>query len=160
VGAQMALLLAGTDGRVSAVAAMVPPALSNTVAVVAPLNVVPQLAATRVWLLTADDDEHASVHDNAALFGALPGAGKQHLRFAGGHVLPADYVERLRPWLTEAGRSANATPSAALHATHFMPSLAVVRSGAAEVAGRHLVHDSRALPTRDPTQRFQPGRRS
>lgn len=110
MGAQMALLLAGTDGRVRAVAAMVPPGLTDTVAVVAPLNVAAQLAATRVWLLTADDDDHASVHENAALFAALPGAGKQHLRFAGGHVLPANYVERLRPWLTEAGRSANAAP--------------------------------------------------
>ncbi|MES2717198.1 MAG: dienelactone hydrolase family protein [Pseudomonadota bacterium] len=110
MGAQMALLLAGTDGRVSAVTAMVPPALSNTVAVVAPLNLVPQLAATRVWLLTADDDDHAGVHDNASLFEALPGVGKQHLRFAGGHLLPAGSVERLLPWLTEAGRSVNATP--------------------------------------------------
>ena len=48
MGAQMALLLAGTDGRVSAVAAMVPPGLTHRVAVVAPLNVAPQLAATRV----------------------------------------------------------------------------------------------------------------
>ena len=105
MGAQMALLLAGTDGRVSAVAAMVPPGLTNRVAVVAPLNVAPQLAASRVWLLTADDDDHASVDENASLFTALPGAGKQHLRFAGGHLLPADYVERLLPWLTEAGRN-------------------------------------------------------
>lgn len=110
MGAQMALLLAGTDGRVSAVAAMVPPGLTNRVAVVAPLNVAPQLAASRVWLLTADDDDHASVDENASLFAALAGAGKQHLRFAGGHLLPADYVERLLPWLTEAGRSSNATP--------------------------------------------------
>ena len=117
MGAQMALLLAGTDGRVSAVAAMVPPGLTNRVAVVAPHNVAPQLAATRVWMLTGDDDEHASVDENASLFAALPGAGKQHLRFAGGHLLPADYVERLLPWLTEAGRSSNATPSAALRAT-------------------------------------------
>lgn len=105
MGAQMALLLAGTDGRVGAVAAMVPPGLTNRVAVVAPLNIAPRLAATRVWLLTADDDDHATVAENAALFAALPGAGKQHLRFAGGHVLPADYVECLLPWLTEASRS-------------------------------------------------------
>jgi len=110
MGAQMALLLAGADGRVSAVAAMVPPGLTNRVAVVAPLNVAPQLTASRVWLLTADDDDHATVKENAALFAALPGAGKEHLRFAGGHLLPADYVERLRPWLTEANRSPNATP--------------------------------------------------
>lgn len=110
MGGQMALLLAGTDARVSAVAAMVPPGLTNRVAVVAPLNVAPQLAATRVWLLTADDDEHASARENAALFAALPGAGKQHLRFAGGHLLPADYAERLLPWLAEASRSSNAMP--------------------------------------------------
>jgi hypothetical protein len=89
---------------------MVPPGLGNSVAVVAPLNVAPQLSASRVWLLTADDDDHASVAENAALFEALPGAGKQHLRFAGGHLLPADYVERLLPWLTEAGRSSNGMP--------------------------------------------------
>ncbi len=105
MGAQMALLLAGTDGRVSAVAAMVPPGLTNRVAVVAPLNVAPQVATSRVWLLTADDDDHASARENASLFGALPGASKQHLRFAGGHLLPADYVERLLPWLTQAGHN-------------------------------------------------------
>lgn len=110
MGAQMALLLAGTDGRLSAVAAMVPPGLTNRVAVVAPLNVAPQLAGTRVWLLTADSDEHASIGENAALFAALPGVGKRHLRFAGGHLLPADHVEYLQPWLTEGVRSPNATP--------------------------------------------------
>lgn len=110
MGAQMALLLAGTDGRVGAVAAMVPPGLTNRVAVVAPLNVVPKLATSRVWLLTADDDEHASVDENASLFAALPGPGKQHLRFASGHLLPADHVERLVPWLAEPGRSPTAMP--------------------------------------------------
>lgn len=105
MGAQMALLLAGTDGRVSAVAAMVPPGLTDRVAVVAPLNVAPKLTSTRVWLLTADSDEHASVAENAALFAAIPGPGKQHLRFDSGHLLPAGYVECLRPWLTDAGRS-------------------------------------------------------
>jgi len=117
MGAQMALLLAGTDGRVSAVAAMVPPGLTNRVAVVAPLNVAPQLTASCVWLLTADADEHASVDENASLFDALPGAGKQHLRFDSGHLLPAHYVERLLPWLTEAPSSSNNQPSAVLRAT-------------------------------------------
>ena len=109
MGPQMALLLAGTDGRVSAVAAMVPPGLTNRVAVVAPLNVAPQWAATRVWLLIADDDDHASARENAALFTALPGAGKQHLRFAGGHLLPADYVKCLLPWLADARPRLNVT---------------------------------------------------
>lgn len=88
---------------------MEPPGPTNRVAVVAPLNVAPKLASTRVWLLTGDDDDHASVDENAALFAARPGAGKQHLRFASGHLLPADYVERPLPWLTGARSSPNAT---------------------------------------------------
>lgn len=98
MGAQMALLLAGTDRRVRSVAAMVPPHLDNKVAAVAPINVAPQLKDVQVWLLTGDDDEYASADDNAALFAALPGPGRQHLRFAGGHLLPAGYVEQLAGW--------------------------------------------------------------
>lgn len=101
MGAQMALLLAGTDSRVHSVAAMVPPHLDAKVAAVAPATVAPRLAGVEVWLLTADDDEHAEAADNAALFAALPGARKRHLRFPGGHVLPVSYVERLQPWLTQ-----------------------------------------------------------
>jgi dienelactone hydrolase len=101
MGAQMALLLAGTDSRVRSVAAMVPPHLDAKVAAVAPATVAPRLAGVEVWLLTADDDEHAEAADNAALFAALPGARKRHLRFPGGHVLPASYVERLQPWLAQ-----------------------------------------------------------
>jgi len=102
MGAQMALLLAGTDERVRSVAAMVPPHLDRKVAAVAPASVAHRLANVQVWLLTADDDEHASVADNAALFHLLPGRAKQHLRFSGGHLLPAEYVQRLQPWLTTA----------------------------------------------------------
>lgn len=61
------------------------------------LAVAPRLAGVEVWLLTADDDEHAEAADNAA----LPGARKRHLRFPGGHVRPASYVERLQPWLAQ-----------------------------------------------------------
>ena len=83
---------------VSAVLAMVPPHLDNKVAAVAPRNLLAGLAGKKVWLLTADDDDHASEADNAALFEALPGVDKQHLRFAGGHVLPEGYAERLSDW--------------------------------------------------------------
>lgn len=102
MGAQMALLLAGVDARVHSVAAMVPPHLDRKVAAVAPSTVASRLAAVEVWLLTADDDDHASRADNAALFAALPGSAKKHLTFPGGHVLPPVYVERLQPWLAEA----------------------------------------------------------
>jgi dienelactone hydrolase len=114
MGAQMALLLAGTDARVHSVAAMVPPHVDNKVAAVSPANVAQMLAGTRVWLLTADDDEYAGAAESAALFAALPGPHKQHLRFEGGHLLPPVYVERLLPWLVTPGAGDSveaATPS-------------------------------------------------
>jgi dienelactone hydrolase len=112
MGAQMALLLAGTDARVRAVAAMVPPGVDDKVAAVAPHNVAPRLGRTTVWLLTADDDEYASVDANGALFAALPGSGKRHLRFPGGHVLPVDYVAALQPWFASVGDWVAAGPTA------------------------------------------------
>lgn len=102
MGAQMALLLAGTDTRVRSVAAMVPPHLDNKVAAVAPATVAPRLAGVEVWLLTALDDDVAAASGSAALFAALPGPGHRHLTFPGGHVLPVAYVEGLQPWLARA----------------------------------------------------------
>lgn len=98
MGGQMALLLGALDPRIEAVAAIVPPHLDDKVAMVAPRRLLPGLAGKTVWLLSADDDDYASIEQNQALFDALPGPDKQHLRFPGGHVLPAGYVERLRGW--------------------------------------------------------------
>lgn len=98
MGAQMALLIGGLDPRVKSVLAIVPPHLDNKVAVVAPRNLLPGLAGKKIWLLSADDDEHSDPADNAALFEAIPSHDRQHLRFAGGHLLPAGYVDRLAPW--------------------------------------------------------------
>ena len=98
MGAQGALLLAGLDDRVRAVAAMVPPHLGDNVAAVAPINLVAGLQGKRVWLLTADEDDHASPKQNQALFDAIPSQDKKHLRFRSGHLLPKDYVEQLSAW--------------------------------------------------------------
>lgn len=98
MGAQMALLLGALDTRIEAVAALVPPHLDDKVAAVNPRRLLAGLAGKRVWLLSADDDEHASAAQNQALFDALPGPDKRHLRFPGGHVLPEGYPERLRDW--------------------------------------------------------------
>lgn len=114
MGAQMALLLAGTDPRVRSVAAMVPPHLDCKVAAVAPISVAAWLVDTEVWLLTADDDEYASRSDNATLFAALQGPAIRHLNFPGGHVLPPGYVERLQPWLGPQARASDATAAAQL----------------------------------------------
>lgn len=98
MGAQMALLLGGADARVQAVAALVPPHLDDKVAVVAPRSLLPGLVNKRVWLFSASDDEYASEAQSRALFDAIPSTDKQHLHFEGGHLLPARYVDALRPW--------------------------------------------------------------
>ncbi len=98
MGAQGALLLAGLDVRVRAVAAMVPPHLGDNVAAVAPTNLLAGLQGKRVWLLTADEDDHASRKQNQALFDAIPSQDKKHLRFSSGHLLPTDYVQQLSAW--------------------------------------------------------------
>lgn len=98
MGAQGALLLAGLDDRVRAVAAMVPPHLDDNVAAVAPINLVAGLRGKRVWLLSGDDDERANVQQSQALFDAIPSQDKKHLRFESGHLLPTDYVETLSDW--------------------------------------------------------------
>lgn len=99
MGAQVSLLLAGVDSRIQSVAAIVPPHMNSTTAVVAPLNVMAGLADNQVWLFTADDDEYASIKQNQLLFDALPNADKKLFRFDSGHLLPADYVNDLEPWL-------------------------------------------------------------
>jgi len=98
MGAQMALLLGGMDERIGAVLAIVPPHLDDTVAIVAPRNAVIGLADRKVWLLSADDDEYASPSQNLSLFEALPTNDKRHIRFAGGHLLPAGYPDSLDGW--------------------------------------------------------------
>lgn len=98
MGAHVALLLAGLDERVHAVAAMVPPHLGDNVAAVAPIHLIEGLQGKRVWLLSGDADDHASPAQNQALFDAVPSVDKRHLRFPSGHLLPADYVEVLSDW--------------------------------------------------------------
>lgn len=99
MGAQVSLLLAGVDSRIQSVAAIVPPYMNDTTAVVAPLNVMAGLADNQVWLFTADDDEYASIKQNQQLFDALPNPDKKLFRFDSGHLLPADYLTQLEPWL-------------------------------------------------------------
>ncbi len=99
MGAQIGLLLAGVDSRIQSVAAIVPPHMNSTTAVVAPLNMMAGLADNQVWLFTADDDEYASIKQNQQLFDALPNPDKKLFRFDSGHLLPADYVQELEPWL-------------------------------------------------------------
>ena len=97
MGAQVGLLLTGVDQRVQRLIAMVPPHLDDRTAVVAAKNAAPLIRQASVLLLTADDDPYASPEQNAALFAAIATADKRHLRHDSGHVLPANYLDALRP---------------------------------------------------------------
>ncbi|PKM18905.1 MAG: acetylesterase [Gammaproteobacteria bacterium HGW-Gammaproteobacteria-15] len=99
MGAQVGLLLAAVDARIKRVAAVVPPHINNRTAIVAPLSMLPALADNPVWLFSANDDEYASEKENTQLFNALPNSDKQHHKFAGGHLLPAHYVQLFEQWL-------------------------------------------------------------
>lgn len=98
MGGQISLLLAGVDKRVSNVLSIVPPYLEDTLASVAPKNIVSLLDNQKVWLISADDDENASEEDNLSLFNDITTKNKKHLVFEGGHILPADYVDSLGDW--------------------------------------------------------------
>lgn len=100
MGAQIALLLAGLDQRVSAVLAIAPPHIGSGTALVAPQNVIAGLAGKQVWMLSGSDDEHASISQNLVLFDSLPGdpLSKRHLIYQGGHILPDDYLGDLAEW--------------------------------------------------------------
>lgn len=98
MGAQVSLLLASVDSRISDVAAIVPPHADDTTALVSPRNFLAGLSDNKVWLVTGDDDEYASLEENASFFNDIPSNDKKHLRFDSGHILPAHYVAQLVSW--------------------------------------------------------------
>lgn len=99
MGAQVALLASALDPRVDRVIAMVPPHIDDKTAVVAPKNLAGLIKKTGVLLITADDDEYASKEDNLRLYDAIASEDKKHLAFAGGHILPGDYIDAVGGWL-------------------------------------------------------------
>ena len=98
MGAQVSLLLAGVDSRISDVAAVVPPHADDTTALVSPRNFLAGLSDNKVWLMTGDDDEYASIEENESFFNDIPSKNKKHFRFDSGHILPAHYAAQLSAW--------------------------------------------------------------
>ena len=95
MGGQIALLLASIDQRITGVISIVPPFIDDKTALVAPINVVNMLTDQRVLLVTANDDENASVQQNERLYQSIGSQNKQHRVFDGGHILPDGYVSEL-----------------------------------------------------------------
>lgn len=98
MGAQISLILASLDERVDKVLSIVPPHSSDTVALVAPLNVINALNVESIWLVTASNDEYASNSENIELFDAIPSQQKQHIVIEGEHVLPEGYYHQIVGW--------------------------------------------------------------
>ena len=99
MGGQVSILLAGVDERIERVLSIVPPYLDDKVAIVAPKNFTHNLAhLDKLWLVSANDDEHASESENAALYANIATANKKHVQFDGGHVLPQGYYQQLENW--------------------------------------------------------------
>ncbi len=98
MGGQIALILGSIDERIEEVISIVPPYIDDRMAVVAPKNVIPLLKDKEVVLLTADDDENASIEENNFIFDLIPSKNKKKIDFEGGHILPENYVEHLATW--------------------------------------------------------------
>ncbi|RKH30276.1 alpha/beta hydrolase [Corallococcus sp. CA031C] len=98
MGAQVALMLAAREPRITHLVTMVPPDIEPTLGEVAPINVVGRVRQ-RWLLLSANQDELAPVARSAALFSAAPSKHKVHRTFESGHALPRDYLQEVQRWL-------------------------------------------------------------
>lgn len=98
MGAQVALLLAAREPRVTHLVTMVPPHIDPALEEVAPVRAVSRIQQ-RWLLLTARRDNFATPEQNEALFTAAPSQHKAHHTFDSGHALPRDYLAEVQRWL-------------------------------------------------------------
>ncbi|WP_164011052.1 alpha/beta hydrolase [Pyxidicoccus trucidator] len=100
MGAQVALLLASREPRVTHLVTMVPPHVDPVLGDAAPVN---RMSGIRQdWLLlTATRDTFSTAEQNQALFEAAPGKRKTRRAFDSGHALPREYLDEVRRWLAE-----------------------------------------------------------
>ncbi|RKG92359.1 alpha/beta hydrolase [Corallococcus terminator] len=98
MGAQVGLLLAAREPRVTHLVTMVPPHIDPSMEEIAPSRHMATIHQD--WLLlTANKDDFAPVVDSRALFDAAPSRSKTHKTFESGHALPREYLEEVRRWL-------------------------------------------------------------
>jgi pimeloyl-ACP methyl ester carboxylesterase len=101
MGAQVGLLLASREPRVTHLVTMVPPHVDPLLGDAAPVNRMDGIHPS--WLLlTAAHDTFSTAENNQALFDAAPSKHKVRKVFDSGHALPREYVDEVRRWLAEA----------------------------------------------------------
>lgn len=100
MGAQVALLVASREPRVTHLVTMVPPHVAPVLGDAAPVNRMSSVHPS--WLLlTAAKDPFSTAENNRALFEAAPGKRKVRKDFDSGHALPREYLDEVRRWLRE-----------------------------------------------------------
>jgi dienelactone hydrolase len=92
MGAQMSLLLASVEPRVTSVLAMVPPYVESPLSTVAPRQHVGRIESAEVRLLVARNDPYSTVDQNQQLFDAIASPAKDIRFFDSKHVLPEAYL--------------------------------------------------------------------
>jgi pimeloyl-ACP methyl ester carboxylesterase len=100
MGAQVGLLLASREPRITHLVTMVPPHVDPVLGDAAPVNRMGKVH--QAWLLlTANRDQFSTEENNQALFKAAPSKRKTRQGFDSGHALPREYLEAVRRWLSE-----------------------------------------------------------
>ena len=103
MGAQVGLLLASREPRVTHLVTMVPPHVDPVQGDAAPVNRMDKVHQS--WLLlTANRDQFSTEENNQKLFEAAPSKRKTRRTFDSGHALPREYLDEVRRWLSEAPR--------------------------------------------------------
>ncbi|MEO0998794.1 MAG: alpha/beta fold hydrolase, partial [Pseudomonadota bacterium] len=92
MGAQMSLLLAAAESRVTSVLAMVPPYVGRRHSPVAPRNHVGAITDASVMLIAGREDPYSSRAQTEQVFATIPSPDKELALLPGGHLLPESYV--------------------------------------------------------------------
>ena len=100
MGAQVGLLLASREPRITHLVTMVPPHVDPVLGDAAPVTRMDRVH--QAWLLlTANRDQFSTEENNQKLFDAAPSKRKTRRTFDSGHALPREYLEAVRGWLSE-----------------------------------------------------------
>lgn len=103
MGAQVGLLVASREPRVTHLVTMVPPHVDPVMGDAAPVNRMGKVQQT--WLLlTANRDQFSTEENNQKLFEAAPSKRKTRRGFDSEHALPREYLDEVRRWLSEVQR--------------------------------------------------------